>query len=185
MTIQIELNYLKNKTCLFVASFFVDFKNFFSFDLITFAKFFIIVYNLNMEIDAKKILMLSSKLNNLIEGFDEFYLSKKTNLTIKDKLLVFLLDSDLAPYELIKLLGIAKSNLALIIADLVKKGYAVKKHDTIDKRNIVVSLTLNGKIKANKILESLNKNINNSLAYKNNGVEVNNLLDELIEKINN
>ena len=127
--------------------------------------------------------MLSSKLNNLLEGFDEFYLSKKTNLTIKDMLLVFLLNGDLVPYELIKLLGIAKSNLALIIADLVTKGFVIKKRDNIDKRNIVVSLTLDGKTKANKILESLNKNINNALAYKNNSEGVNTLIEDLNNKI--
>jgi len=132
-----------------------------------------------MEIDAKKIITLTSKLNNLLEGFDEFYLSKKTNLTIKDRLLVFLLNGDLAPFELIKLLGIAKSNLALIIAELAKQNLITKKQDSIDKRNIIISLTNAGTLKANEILKNINKNINNALAFKNNSNDINAIIDEL------
>lgn len=136
-----------------------------------------------MEIDAIKILNLTSILNNLIDGFDEFYLSKKFNLTIKDKLLIFLLKEDKTPFELIKKLGVAKSNLTLMEADLEKKGLIVKKRDEIDKRNILVSLTSTGKIKAKETLEKVNKNINNTLAYKENFEKVNNLLDELLENL--
>lgn len=137
-----------------------------------------------MEIDAKKIIMLTSKLNNLLEGFDEFYLCKKSNLTIKDKLLIFLIDKNLAPFELIKFLGIAKTNLALIIASLEKEGLVVKTRDNIDKRNIIISLTSKGKLKATEILNNINKNINNTLAYKNNANKVNELLNELNDNIN-
>lgn len=136
-----------------------------------------------MEIDAKKILMLTSKLNNLLEGFDEFYSSKKTSLTNKDKLLVFLLNGDVSPFELLKFLGIAKTNLALIISKMETAGLIVKKQDKIDKRNILVSLTENGKITAEKILEALNKNINKKLAYKNNSEKINEILDTLNAKI--
>ncbi|MBO5889432.1 MAG: MarR family transcriptional regulator [Clostridia bacterium] len=136
-----------------------------------------------MEIDAKKIMLLTSKLNNLLEGYDEFYLSKKTNLTIKDKLLVFLLNGDVPPYELLKFLGIAKTNLALIISKMENDGLITKKRDLIDKRNILISLTVSGNIKANEILEKINKNINNALAYKNNGEKINALLDSLNAKI--
>lgn len=136
-----------------------------------------------MEIDVKKILELNLKLNNLLEGFDEFYLNKKFNLTIKDKILVCLISKNLSPFELIKNISIAKSNLALALSDMEKKGLVVKKKDEIDKRNIVISLTANGKVKANEVLNALNKNINSTLAYKNNAEEINKLVELLNDKI--
>lgn len=136
-----------------------------------------------MEIDARKIIEITSKLNNLLEGFDTFFSNKKNNLTIKDKLLIFLLEKDLAPFELIKCLGIAKTNLALIVKDLSNNGDIEKFHDEIDKRNITISLTEKGKTKAEEILNNLNKNINQILAFKNNAEKINSLLDELNKEI--
>ena len=49
-----------------------------------------------MEIDAEKIIRLNTMLSNLIEGFDELYANRKINLTIKDKILVFLMQRGIA-----------------------------------------------------------------------------------------
>ncbi|MGN1223424.1 MAG: MarR family transcriptional regulator [Christensenellales bacterium] len=136
-----------------------------------------------MEIDAEKIIRLNTMLSNLIEGFDELYANRKINLTIKDKILVFLMQKSMTPIELIKFLGIAKSNLALISQDLIKEELINKTRDEIDRRNIVFTITEKGKERAKKVLEVLNKNINTNLAYKDNANEINLAIENLIKLI--
>ena len=131
------------------------------------------------EIDVKKILMLSSKLNNLLDGFDEFYLSKKTNLTIKDKVLVFLLDKNLSPFELIKLLGIAKSNLANLSKTLISEGVIDSYKSMGNYRNIFYRITEKGLNELNAYKVSLYKVFGEK--FENNLSEIGFHIEKILE----
>ncbi len=134
-----------------------------------------------MELNACKLLELSASINFVLEGFDEIYLSKSCNLTLKDKFLLFLMSSNLSPNKLIKNLGIAKSNLALISSKLIKEGLVEKVKDELDGRMIKFSLTESGREKAKEIVEKLNKNLASKLDFKNKDNEINLLVDKLID----
>lgn len=134
-----------------------------------------------MELDVLSILKLNSTLNNLLEGFDDFLYTRKINLTIKDKILILLNEKSLSPFELIKILSIAKTNLALVCQDLIKDGLIKKEKDLIDKRNIIYSLTEAGKERAVKIACSINKQINMRIEFKNNNEQINNKVKELLD----
>lgn len=133
-----------------------------------------------MEINATNLLILSSKISSKLEGFDAIFLNKKMNLTIKDKFLIFLLDGEKSPSELIELLGVAKTNLALISSELLINKLIQKQKDNLDKRLINYSLTPFGKQKADEIMKNINANIQNSMEYKNKNDEINNLAKELL-----
>ncbi len=133
-----------------------------------------------MEINATNLLILSSKISSKLEGFDAIFLNKKMNLTIKDKFLIFLLDGEKSPSELIELLGVAKTNLALISSELLINKLIQKQKDNLDKRLINYSLTPFGKQKADEIMKNINANIQNSMEYKNKNEEINNLAKELL-----
>ncbi len=146
-----------------------------------FAKFKNNIYNLSMEISGVNFLKLQAQLMGRIEGFDPVFLNKKYNLTIKDKFLVFLLDGNKTPSKLIELLGVAKTNLALISASLISDGLIQKQKDDVDKRLINYCLTEKGRKKASEIAKILNENLLNTLEYKNKNDEINALVDKLIE----
>ena len=133
-----------------------------------------------MEINATNLLILSSKISSKLEGFDAIFLNKKMNLTIKDKFLIFLLDGEKSPSELIELLGVAKTNLALISSELLINKLIQKQKDNLDKRLINYSLTPFGKQKADEIMKNINANIQNCLEYKNKSEEINSLAKELL-----
>lgn len=134
-----------------------------------------------MELDVLNILKLNSTLNNLIEGFDDFLYTKKINLTIKDKILILLNEKPHSPFELIKILSVAKTNLALICQDLIKDGLIRKEKDLIDKRNIIYSLTDVGRERAINIALNINKQINMKIEFKNNNEQINNKVKELLQ----
>ena len=134
-----------------------------------------------MELNAISFLKLSSSLLGRLEGFDSVFLNKKFNLTIKDKFLIFLLDGEKSPSKLIEFLGIAKTNLALISKELLNENLIRKQKDFLDKRLINYALTESGEQKANKFVEELNKNIKNSLEFKNKNDEINKLIVELLK----
>jgi len=126
-----------------------------------------------MKIDCKELIILLTKLNNMIDGFDEFFLTKNNNLTIKDKLLIILQEKNLTPFELIKKLGINKTNLALITAELVKQELIIKKQTSFDKRNIEYVITDKGNLYIQNILNKIDENINKQLKYYNNAQKIN------------
>lgn len=132
-----------------------------------------------MEINTIEFLKLSSSLMKHLEGFDPVFLNKKFNLTIKDKFLIFLLDGEKSPSKLIEFLGIVKTNLALISADLIKKELIKKQKDSVDKRLINYSLTEKGKKVSEELVQKLNGNVKNSLEYKNKNDEINKLINSL------
>lgn len=133
-----------------------------------------------MEIDALKFLELQSYLLSGVEGFDSVFLNKKTNLTIKDKFILFLLNENLAPRDLIKLLGVAKTNLALISQDLLRNGLIEKQKDEFDHRLIKYSLTESGTKQAKSLAEKINLNAKNLLEFKNKNIEINETVEKLL-----
>lgn len=137
-----------------------------------------------MEINAKNIIELVSKLNGLIEGFDELFANKRNYLTNKDKIIIFLTEKPLTPAILINKLNIAKTNLALVCKELLNEELIEKTHDLIDKRNISYKLTVKGLKKSNEILKSLSNNMKNQLGTKINCENINNLVDKLLQEIN-
>jgi len=137
-----------------------------------------------MEIDVLKILELNSLLNNLIEGFDDFLYSKKINITIKDKILLNLMEKSCSPYELIKKISIAKSNLTLVANELIKENKIIKEKDSIDKRSIIYTITDEGKLKAQEILKKIKRGVNSQIEYKNNNEEINKMVAKLLTLLN-
>lgn len=93
----------------------------------------------------KLIIALRMELEKICDGFDTEDGNKKSNLTLKIKML-FLLSchGELAPNALISSLGLAKSNLTILCRSLLSEGLiAVKKSET-DKRTISYILTSKG-----------------------------------------
>ena len=133
-----------------------------------------------MELRAEKVIKLISKLSNLVEDFDDVFSNKKYNLTIKDKFLIFVMDENKKPAMLIKELGVAKTNLAIISKELLKEGLIFKTSDEKDRRSIVYSISEKGKLKVAEILGKLNKNITNQLSTKTNFENINYLIDNLL-----
>lgn len=137
-----------------------------------------------MEIDSKELIILFTKLNNVIDGFDEVFLIKNNNLTIKDKILIFLNEKPQTPYELIKKLGLAKSNLALITKDLINEEKIIKTQDSFDKRNIKYIITEKGNNYIQKVLKLIDNNINKQLKYTKNAEKINQLTKTLNDVLN-
>lgn len=135
-----------------------------------------------MRIDVTKIMMLSSKLNTLLEEFDNNCLTKKVNLTIKDKILIFLSKQNLSSSDLVKLLGIAKTNMAINVKSLEDNGLLFKTRDSIDKRVFVLTLTEQGKKIAEEKVNQINKNMR-VFCRKRNIDKISTLIDELNRKI--
>lgn len=133
-----------------------------------------------MKLDVLKMLKLNALLENLLEGFDDFLYTRKINLTIKDKILIFLYEKPQSPYNLIKLLSIAKTNLALICKALIKENLIQKQRDEVDRRNIVYNITEKGKEKAEKLISEIEKATSNKMEYKNNFEEINKNMEELL-----
>lgn len=137
-----------------------------------------------MELNVINFLKLTSKLSSLIEGFDPVFLNKKYNFTLKDKFLVFLLDGEKSPRQLIEFLGIAKTNLALISSELLTLNLIKKQKDNLDKRLINYVLTDLGAQKANMIVKTLKNNASSVLDYKNKNQEINDIILTLIQILN-
>jgi DNA-binding MarR family transcriptional regulator len=115
----------------------------------------------------KNIVSLTSRLQNLCEGFDD---SKKTAL-LSAKLKILLEVSQhkkLSPGILKNRVGLAKSNLALACNMLTKQGLIVKSKDEFDTRSIFYSITSKGDEVLNQILTKMKENFEGELAYKNN-----------------
>lgn len=137
-----------------------------------------------MEIETKELILLLTKISNIVDGFDEFFLTKKYNLTIKDKLLVFLNEKPCTPYELINKLGLAKSNLALITASMIKDKLIVKEQESFDKRNIIYTITEKGREYIKEVIKIVDNNINKQLRYTKNAEKINELVKNLNELLN-
>ena len=93
----------------------------------------------------KLIIALRMELEKICDGFDSEDGNKKSNLTLKIKMLFLLgYKGEQSPNELISSLGLAKSNLTILCRSLLAEGLiAVKKSET-DRRTISYILTSKG-----------------------------------------
>lgn len=135
----------------------------------------------NNEI-VKNIIKVSTKLQNLCEGFDID--SKSTLISSKIKILLFVQEQKrVSPSMLIDKVGLAKSNLALLCKNLVKEELIASQKDQFDSRVVFYSLTEKGNEYLNESLSAMTNNFKRELAYKNKFKEIDKLLCELKEII--
>ena len=69
------------------------------------------------------------------------------------------------------------------IESLIKDNLIIKQKNSFDKRNIIYSITPEGKIKALKILTEIKKIILTKLEHKNNIEEINKEVNALLKLI--
>ena len=113
----------------------------------------IIVNNMTLE---RLIIALRMELEKICDGFDTEDGNKKSNLTLKMKML-FLLSThgELSPNSLISSLGLAKSNLTILCRSLLEEGLIEVKKSETDKRTISYILTNKGEKQLKAYLNQL------------------------------
>ena len=130
----------------------------------------------------KNIVLLSSRLQNLCEGFDET--NKSALITSKIKILLEISQKDVITPNLLKhKVGLAKSNVTIICNQLIKDDLISKTKDTFDSREILYSITKNGKEYLNKFLKQAQKNFENEIEYKNSTKQIYSSAEELLELV--
>ena len=110
------------------------------------------------KIDVKLIVKLITEFQNNLEKFNEQTLNKENILTIKHKILIYVLCGENSAYKLIKKIGIAKTNLNLVCTELIKEGYLEKEKAEFDKRIVFYILTEKGRLYIEKELQIFEKN---------------------------
>ena len=136
----------------------------------------------NENFDIKTIAMLVNRLGLLCEGFDE--VNKNAVMTAKFKVLLVLSQEEkVAPAVLKQVVGLAKSNVALLCNKLLDEGLIEKYKDSFDNRAIYYSITNLGLAELNKNLAQMNKNFKNELEYKNNLDEISKISKKLWELV--
>jgi len=110
------------------------------------------------KIDVKLIVKLITEFQNNLEKFNEQTLNKENILTIKHKILIYVLCGENSAYKLIKKIGIAKTNLNLVCTELIKEGYLEKEKAEFDKRIVFYILTEKGRLYIEKELQTFEKN---------------------------
>ena len=125
----------------------------------------------NNNLDGiKSVLMLTSKLQNLCEGFDET--NKSAVFSAKIKILLEISSSEKATPSFLKSqVGLAKSNIAIMCNKL------------INTREITYKMTEKGDEYLNNFLIVSKKNFERQLAYKNNTNEINKQVEILLDMV--
>lgn len=132
--------------------------------------------------NIKDIVVLISRLQILCEGFDN--LNKNAILTSKIKVLLEISNQNkISPNKLKAKVGLAKSNLTLLCNSMVNDGYIVKQKDEFDSRSIFYCITEKGQSKLNDVLNTMKKNIEGELAYKNNAKQVEAAVKTLLDLV--
>lgn len=108
-----------------------------------------------------QIVELRILLQNICDGFDQASANKKSQLTMRDKVL-FMLDQHpkCSPGLLIEKLGVAKSNLALLCKSLCEGGQIVVCKSEEDKRNVFYNITEKGKAELENFYTNMAVEIN-------------------------
>ena len=98
--------------------------------------------NVSLE---RLLIRLRLELEKLCDGFDKDDANKKSNLTLKMKVLFVLSDcGELSPNYIISTLGIAKSNLTILCRSMLEEGIIASRKSETDKRNITYIITSKG-----------------------------------------
>lgn len=104
-----------------------------------------------------KLIDLRITLSSACDGFSIEQGNKNLLLSSKIKVLFLLKEKDMTPLELIKILGIAKSNLANLLKQLIKEG-VVESYKTMENmRNVFYRITELGIKELNSYKYSLSK----------------------------
>jgi DNA-binding MarR family transcriptional regulator len=91
------------------------------------------------------LIKLRIELEKLCDGFDADDANKKSNLTLKMKVLFMLSDcGELSPNYIISTLGLAKSNLTILCRSMLEEGLIASRKSETDKRNITYIITSKG-----------------------------------------
>ena len=129
------------------------------------------------------IMLLTTKLQNLCEGFDDT--NKSAIITSKIKILLAITENGgiASPSTIKNKVGLAKSNVALACSKLITEGYVSKVRDNFDIREITYSITEAGKTYLNDFLTISKKNFEGQLAYKNNMKDIKQATSTLLDLI--
>lgn len=136
-----------------------------------------------MNFDEKiNIVKIICELQSCFEGYDHKNNCKENQLSIKLKLLNYLVESPQSPYFLTKNIGIAKTNLNLICNELIKEELISKQKETFDKRVISYCITEKGR----KFLTSEYEKFGNFFDEMNNTKreELNELIKKMLKLLN-
>lgn len=138
----------------------------------------------NMTLE-KLIIALRMELERICDGFDSEDGNKKTNLTLKMKML-FLLSThgELSPNSLISSLGLAKSNLTILCRSLLEEGLIEVKKSETDKRTISYILTNKGEKQLKTYLNQLKVDNINLFKSERSVKTLEKKLGEVLELLN-
>lgn len=133
----------------------------------------------------KLIIALRMELERICDGFDSEDGNKKTNLTLKMKML-FLLSAhgELSPNSLISSLGLAKSNLTILCRSLLEEGLIEVKKSETDKRTISYILTNKGEKQLKTYLNQLKVDNINLFKSERSVKTLEKKLSEVLELLN-
>jgi len=94
---------------------------------------------------SKLLVALTINLEKICDGYDAFDANKKSNLTLKIKVLFCASEmGEVTPSQLINKLGIAKSNLTVLCKSMLEEGLISSRKSATDKRNISYIITNKG-----------------------------------------
>lgn len=114
---------------------------------------------LSENVEEVEIVKVICELLSLLEGYDHKKNSKNGQLTIKTKILIYLLDQKAGPFYLTKKIGVAKTNLNILCNELIRDGFVRKNKEDFDKRIVLYEITDKGKEHLLKELKSFENNI--------------------------
>ncbi|PKK95849.1 MAG: hypothetical protein CVV59_01600 [Tenericutes bacterium HGW-Tenericutes-4] len=131
---------------------------------------------------AFNLVTIRMLLENLCDGFDVTCNNKKNLLTSKIKMLHLLnLEEKISPSLIICKLGIAKSNLAILAANMIEEGLIEKIEDTFDKRVIYYSITKAGKSLLEESFNAIDEQVCSCQKNAGKCKVINKKLEELIK----
>ena len=132
--------------------------------------------------NIKNIVNLTNRLTSLCEGFD--ITNKSAIISSKIKVLLTINQhKKISPTMLKNKVCLAKSNLANLCKTLISEGLILKTKDDFDSRIIFYELTSKGENYLNSVLEKMEFNFVNEIAYKKNLTEIFNTVAYLLSLI--
>lgn len=83
------------------------------------------------------------------------------SITLKTKILYLLKESSLTPSDIMSILHLAKTNLAILANSMIKDGLMIKTHSAADKREIAYNITEKGIEYLNERLDVIENSASN------------------------
>ena len=91
-----------------------------------------------------RLIELRILINSVCDGFSCDNLNKNLSLNAKTKILFLLRDKDMCPSDMIKFLGVAKTNLANILRSMIEERTIVSYKNIDNSKNIFYRITNDG-----------------------------------------